>query len=94
MLPTLRLDDCTNRTRIHLLLEPVSSPFATVVLVSPEVALNSLPFRSSRPPQMCVESNEDGMLSRLNRCEGFASMSRFQWGGADREPYTTQMVAL
>jgi hypothetical protein len=41
-----------------------------------------------------MESNEDGILSTLSHCEGFAGMSPFQCGGADREPYTTEMVVL
>jgi hypothetical protein len=43
---------------------------------------------------MFMESNEEGILSTLSHCEGFAGMSPFQCGGADREPYTTEMVVL
>jgi hypothetical protein len=43
---------------------------------------------------MCIKSNEDGILSTLSHCEGFAGMSPFQCGGADREPDTTEMVVL
>jgi hypothetical protein len=41
-----------------------------------------------------VEFNDDGLLSTVNPCEEFASISPFQCGGADREPYTTSMIVL
>jgi hypothetical protein len=67
---------------------------AAVVRVWQEVALNRLPFRSSGLLEVCMESNEDGILSTRSHCEGFAGMSSFQCGGANREPSTTEMVGL